>query len=180
MIDPHSAGATAPEPAKPTGTPFQSVVLLLQGGGALGAYQGGVYEAFAECGIEPTWIAGISIGAINSAIIAGNPPAERVAKLRAFWELVSAGSAPAPWGFWGDLWSGGVARAVANQVAAGDVVINGVPGFFTPRYPPAPMQAPGTAAATSCTTPSPCAGRWSGWSISTASTPARCVSASAP
>jgi NTE family protein len=58
--------------------------LLLQGGGALGAYQAGVYQAPAEADLHPDWVAGISIGAINSAIIAGNPPEERVAKLRAF------------------------------------------------------------------------------------------------
>jgi NTE family protein len=63
---------------------FESIALLLQGGGALGAYQGGVYEALAEQGINPNWVAGISIGAVNATIIAGNAPEERVAKLRAF------------------------------------------------------------------------------------------------
>src|SRR5580700_1970933 len=70
--------------------PFECVALVLQGGGALGAYQAGVYEALAEAGVHPDWIAGISIGAINSAIIAGNPPEERVAKLRGFWESITA------------------------------------------------------------------------------------------
>ena len=65
--------------------PFECVALLLQGGGALGAYQGGVYEALAEADIHPNWIAGISIGAINAAIIAGNPPDARVDRLREFW-----------------------------------------------------------------------------------------------
>jgi NTE family protein len=63
-----------------TGTnhlPFEVVALVLQGGGALGAYQAGVYEALSEAGIHPNWIAGMSIGAINAAIIAGNPPATR-------------------------------------------------------------------------------------------------------
>src|SRR5215831_2629349 len=69
---------------------FECIALLLQGGGALGSYQAGVYEALAEVDLHPNWIAGISIGAINSAIIAGNPPAERVAKLRSFWEEVTA------------------------------------------------------------------------------------------
>jgi NTE family protein len=68
--------------------------LVLQGGGALGAYQGGVYEALAEAGIHPDWIAGISIGAINAAIIAGNPPETRVDRLREFWTQVSSN---APW-----------------------------------------------------------------------------------
>jgi len=64
--------------------PFECTALLLQGGGALGAYQAGVYEALAEAGIHPDWVAGISIGAINSALIAGNPPERRVEKLREF------------------------------------------------------------------------------------------------
>ena len=70
--------------------PFECVALVLQGGGALGAYQAGVYEALAEAGVEPDWIAGVSIGAINAAIIAGNPPKSRVERLRAFWEQVTA------------------------------------------------------------------------------------------
>src|SRR5271155_650538 len=89
VSDPLRTGAEPPpEPAKPTATDFGSVVLVLQGGGVLGAFQAGVYQALAERGIEPTWISGISIGAINSAIISGNPAPERVAKLRTFWELV--------------------------------------------------------------------------------------------
>src|SRR6202012_5220426 len=85
-------GKQAPA-AKPraNGTPFESVALLLQGGGALGAYQAGVYEALLAEGVEPSWIAGISIGAVNSAIIAGNPPERRITQLRAFWELASGG-----------------------------------------------------------------------------------------
>ena len=74
-------------PARPD---FERIALLLQGGGALGSYQAGVYQALAEADLHPDCIAGISIGAINSAIIAGNPPAERVAKLRRFWETVSS------------------------------------------------------------------------------------------
>src|SRR6201993_741051 len=68
--------------------PFECVTLLLQGGGALGAYQGGVYEALAEANIHPDWVAGISIGAINGAIIAGSPPNCRVERLREFWTQV--------------------------------------------------------------------------------------------
>ena len=70
--------------------PFEKIALVLQGGGALGAYQAGVYEALAAANIHPDWIAGISIGAINGALIAGNAPEARVAKLRAFWERVTA------------------------------------------------------------------------------------------
>src|SRR5262249_20610447 len=71
-------------------TPFEQIALLLQGGGALGAYQAGVYEALAEADLHPDWVAGISIGAINSAIIAGNPPKRRVDALREFWNAVSS------------------------------------------------------------------------------------------
>src|ERR1051325_9242158 len=74
--------------------PFECIALLLQGGGALGAYQGGVYQALAEAGIYPNWVAGISIGALNSHIIAGNPPKKRVEKLREFWESITNNT---PW-----------------------------------------------------------------------------------
>src|SRR5689334_16930619 len=69
--------------------PFECIALLLQGGGALGAYQAGVYAALAEARLHPDWVAGISIGAINSALIAGNPPEARVDKLRQFWEHIT-------------------------------------------------------------------------------------------
>ncbi len=68
--------------------PYEQIVLIFQGGGSLGAYQAGVYEGMAEAGIDPTWVAGISIGAINAAIVAGNPPEKRVERLRDFWETV--------------------------------------------------------------------------------------------
>jgi NTE family protein len=70
--------------------PFECVALLLQGGGALGAYQAGVYQALAEAHLDPDWVGGISIGAINAALIVGNPAEARVEKLRKFWELVTA------------------------------------------------------------------------------------------
>ena len=85
---PQDAGVFLPEGRRRL--PFERIALALQGGGALGAYQGGVYQALAEAALHPDWVAGISIGAINAAIIAGNPPAARVDKLREFWELVSA------------------------------------------------------------------------------------------
>src|SRR2546423_6975625 len=69
--------------------PFERIALILQGGGALGSYQAGVYQALAEANLHPDWVAGISIGAINSALIAGNAPEKRVEQLRQFWELVS-------------------------------------------------------------------------------------------
>ena len=68
--------------------PYEQIVLIFQGGGSLGAYQAGVYEGMAEAGIDPTWVAGISIGAINAAIVAGNPAEKRVERLRDFWETV--------------------------------------------------------------------------------------------
>src|SRR5258708_28829460 len=75
--------------------PFECIALLLQGGGALGAYQAGVYQALSEAQLNPDWVAGISIGAINSALIAGNPPETRLEKLQKFWELVTV---PPLWG----------------------------------------------------------------------------------
>lgn len=70
--------------------PFEHIARLLQGGGALGSYQAGVYQARHEADLEPDWVAGISIGAVNSAVIAGNPPARRLERLRDFWETVSS------------------------------------------------------------------------------------------
>jgi NTE family protein len=121
---------------KPCATEFESIALLLQGGGALGAYQAGVYQALTEHRIEPTWIAGISIGAINAAIIAGNAPEERVERLREFWEHITeppfaawgAGSPPLPV-------KGDMARDVLNQLSASYALLAGAPGFFTPRLP---------------------------------------------
>ena len=65
------------------------IALVLQGGGALGAYQAGVYQAMHEAGVEPDWVSGVSIGAINSAIIAGNPPKHRLRQLQAFWDMIT-------------------------------------------------------------------------------------------
>ena len=141
--------AAAPREIKrPCATPFESIALLLQGGGALGSYQAGVYERLAESGIEPTWVAGISIGAINSAIIAGNKPQDRVARLRSFWELVSDAGDEGWSHFWSDLWQGDLARGWLNQLSAGRILTRGVPGFFEPRVPP-PYLIPGGGGATS-------------------------------
>src|ERR1700754_1002862 len=91
-MDAASSPAAAREvaPAPKRRTPFERTVLLLQGGGALGGYQAGVYQALAEADLHPDWVAGISIGAVNSALIAGNAPENRVARLRAFWEEITA------------------------------------------------------------------------------------------
>jgi len=131
------------------GLPFDRVVLLLQGGGALGAYQAGVYEALAETGLHPDWVVGISIGAINAAIIAGNAPERRVDRLREFWQEITA---PAM-GFGADVdglfGRGEAARALANQVSAAMVACAGTPGFFSPRLPNPLFHPPGTIEATS-------------------------------
>ena len=105
--------------------------LVLQGGGALGAYQAGVYAGVFEKHKALDWVAGVSIGAVNAALIAGNPPERRVDRLREFWDLVSSGPTqrlPAWWG--GD-------RATLNQWSAAAVAMFGVPGFFEPRRTPA-------------------------------------------
>lgn len=141
------SGRAAREDERSNSTPFASVALLLQGGGALGAYQAGVYEALAERGIEPTWVAGISIGAVNSAIIAGNAPDERVGRLRSFWELMSAG--PAGWPTWLSVFANGSLRSAANQFAATSAMLGGVGGFFKPHFPSTPFQAKGTTGAIS-------------------------------
>ena len=128
--------------------PFERIALLLQGGGALGAYQGGVYQALAEANLHPDWVAGISIGAINSALIAGNAPEKRVEKLRAFWEIVSAPPGGASYLPGLDIRDERVHRIV-NQVLAFGTVIGGAPGFFTPRVPPPYLQMPGSRGALS-------------------------------
>ncbi|CAN7363996.1 patatin-like phospholipase family protein [Variovorax paradoxus] len=104
--------------------------LVLQGGGALGAYQAGVYAALSETDLQPHWIAGVSIGAINAALIAGNAPEKRVERLREFWHLVSSGPAQRLPSWLGD-------RATQNQWSASMAMLVGIPGFFEPRYSPA-------------------------------------------
>jgi NTE family protein len=115
----------------------EETVLVLQGGGALGAYQAGVYEALRDTGHLPDWIAGISIGAINGAIIAGNPPERRVARLRAFWERVSSQLLLGPIG------AGEQARSYYNDASAAFAVLFGLPGFFEPRLLPPWLYPPG-------------------------------------
>ena len=126
-----------------TRPPFECIALLLQGGGALGAYQAGVYQALAEANVHPDWVAGISIGAINSAIIAGNSPGERVAKLRAFWEGITANPL-FDWVAAADQYApkGDVARSAFNQLSAAWALFGGAPGFFALRQP-APWLHPG-------------------------------------
>jgi NTE family protein len=101
-------------------------VLVLQGGGALGAYQAGVFEGLAEAGAAPDWIAGVSIGAINGALIAGNAPARRLERLREFWRRMSS-QAP----FMAPSALDGL-RPLINRMNATSTLMFGVPGFFTP------------------------------------------------
>ena len=136
------ASETCPRP------PFECIALLLQGGGALGAYQAGVYEALTEADLHPDWIAGVSIGAINAALIAGNAPEARVDKLRAFWERVTAKHC----GGWSErlfLAKGDAARQWQNQISANLALVSGAPGFFAPRFPAPWLHPPGTMEATS-------------------------------
>ncbi|MFC3569836.1 DUF3734 domain-containing protein [Paracoccus simplex] len=112
----------------------EKIVLVLQGGGALGAYQAGAYEALCRSGQQPEWLAGISIGSINAALIAGNPPKRRLGALRRFWEAVTG----APW-LLGHCFEGGPLadpmRAFCNESRATLSTMLGAPGFFRPRLP---------------------------------------------
>jgi NTE family protein len=115
--------------------PFERIALLLQGGGALGSYQAGVYQALAEANLHPDWVAGISIGALNSALIAGNPPQKRIEKLREFWEAITA----PPFGFRDFKWfefQGELAHSLINKFHSFGALLGGAPSFFKPRVPP--------------------------------------------
>src|SRR5271170_159396 len=104
------------------------VGLVLQGGGALGSYQAGVYEALAETEYVPDWVAGISIGAINAAIITGNAPADRVQRLRTFWEGITA-----PTAHWASSEPRGHFANWQQHASALAALLCGQPGFFRPR-----------------------------------------------
>ncbi len=121
LSTPHAAKAHRAK--APAGLPGQ-VVLVLQGGGALGAYQVGVYEALHEAGIEPDWVIGTSIGAINAALIAGNPLEHRLDRLNQFWrhvEVPSSTAGPVDW------------LGMGNLVANMTTVMRGIPAFFEPN-----------------------------------------------
>ena len=108
---------------KPSKKSAGQVVLVLQGGGALGAYQAGVYQGLSEAGIEPDWVIGTSIGAINAALIAGNGPADRLDRLKAFWDRIcTRSSLKASW-----------LAMFSNTFANLGVLTQGVPGFFQPN-----------------------------------------------
>jgi NTE family protein len=118
--------ATVPSHLRCISKEFGQVVLVLQGGGALGAYQLGVYQALHEAGVEPDWVIGTSIGAINASLIAGNGPENRTERLREFWcrmqhspwaELLGAWPVIGPW--------------AANLTT----MAQGIPAFFRPNLP---------------------------------------------
>ncbi len=122
---------------------FTRTALVLQGGGALGAYQAGVYEALAKAGYEPHWLAGISIGGINAAIIAGNRPEDRLPRLKDFWQQITPLVSPAlP-----ELGEAG--HQLFNRVSAAVTALFGLPGFFRPRFPPAWLRQRGAPGALS-------------------------------
>jgi NTE family protein len=130
---------TDTESPAPATTPANAQrVLVLQGGGALGSYQAGAYQALCHHDFEPEWVAGISIGAINAAIIAGNSRETRVDRLKEFWEMVSSPVS------WSPVTKGDRARSLFNETSAALIATFGVPGFFTPRLPPAPLWPPGS------------------------------------
>lgn len=122
---------------------YERVALIFQGGGALGAYQAGVYEALHEAGIEPDWVTGVSIGAINAAIIAGNARGKRLEKLRAFWELVTSRK------IWAYTPEGDIFRRIRNSQSALLTMMMGQPGFFKPHQLNPHLSLTGASTATS-------------------------------
>ena len=119
-------------------------VLVMQGGGALGSYQAGVYEALVEAAAEPAWVAGVSIGAINASIIAGNAPERRVEQLRRFWQGITAPTAAfSPAAFAGLSWPG--FESFSQTLGAASALVFGQPGFFRPRTPLAWLDGERTA-----------------------------------
>ena len=137
--EPGGAGLAAPRctgiagaagEAAPAADP--RVVLVLQGGGALGSYQAGVFEALAEAGLEPDWVAGVSIGAINASLIAGNAPQHRIERLQAFWSRITGGHS-----LWPQVevpgWDSSVLQTTQQKLGAASAVLFGQRGFFRPR-----------------------------------------------
>ena len=138
------ADASPPRRKRSNGLPLpETVALVLQGGGALGSYQAGVIEGLADSEIEIDWVAGISIGAINAALVAGNPPERRVERLRAFWTKLSSALPSFP------IVDNPHFREALHEISAGFVAVAGVPGFFRPRLVSPLFAAPGSAEALS-------------------------------
>ncbi|MBB4569379.1 patatin-like phospholipase family protein [Rhizobium leucaenae] len=122
---------------------YQSIGLVFQGGGALGAYQAGVFQALHEAGIEANWLSGVSIGAVNAAIIAGNTRGNRLDRLRDFWETISHRK------IWHFTPEGDVFRKMRNQTSSMLTMMSGLPGFFSPHQINPWFQPPGAVGATS-------------------------------
>ena len=141
LPDSPSRSAQSPESWRPERC--DRIALVLQGGGALGAYQAGVYQAMHEAGVEPDWVSGVSIGAINSAIIAGNPPKRRLRQLQSFWEMITDRKI---WPFTPD---GDVFRKARNATSCWVTSVAGQPGFFAPRFPNPWVSFTGASTATS-------------------------------
>lgn len=119
------------------------IALILQGGGALGAYQAGVYQAMHEADVEPDFVTGVSIGAINAAIIAGNPRAKRIERLREFWERITDRR------IWNYTPEGDLFRQLRNTTSSILTMLQGQPGFFSPRMQNPWFSLPGAPSATS-------------------------------
>src|SRR5262249_43270086 len=154
--------------------------LVLQGGGALGAFQAGVYQGLTEANLHPDWIAGISIGAINAALIAGNAPEARLEKLHAFWEQVTTqllfDPSALPITGCAAIWVTSSSIGCAPKRPCS----RGLPAFSNRECRRLTSQRRARSRPPAGTTPRRCGAPWSGSSISIASTPARCASASAP
>src|SRR5262249_17278829 len=160
--------------------PFDCIALVLQGGGALGAFPAGVHQGLAEANLHPDWVAGISIGAINAALIAGNAPEARLEKLRAFWEQVTTQMLFDPFGIAHYWLRGDMVTSSSIGCAPKRLCSRGLQAFSNREFRRLISQRRARSRPPAGTTPRRCGARWSGSSISIASTPARCVSASAP
>src|SRR6185369_5279079 len=135
MDDKSSTPVTRLADARRSGKPKErQIVLVLQGGGALGAYQAGVYHALHEAGLEPDWVGGVSIGAINAAIIAGNEPQDRVARLRQFWTQITEDSFPYPLPWFTKWMKPDLSQHQLLDFASTlRTLTTGIPEFFQPR-----------------------------------------------
>ena len=122
---------------------YSRVALIFQGGGALGAYQAGVYEALAQANCDPNWVTGVSIGAINAALIGGNPRERRLSALEDFWNLVSSRRV------WMHTPEGDAFHDLRNQTSAAMTMAFGQPGFFKPRQVNPWLALSGASGATS-------------------------------
>jgi NTE family protein len=118
-----ATAATKPSPTAKPAPNARQVVLVFQGGGALGAYQAGVYQALHEAGLEPDWIIGTSIGAINGSLIAGNEVKDRLAKLEEFWRRMKRK----------EIWGASSWPGLPDTLSYWTTVLGGIPGFFEPN-----------------------------------------------